>query len=207
MKKPKRPKDTTSAAAKWLPIEKLKTFEKNTRTHSPEQLASLRDSLETFGWVKPALIQADGTIIAGHGIIRAAEDAGFTEAKVLVVDGMTQAQIRAYVIADNQLALNAGWDTDLLTLELTALEQEGFRTSQMGFTDADVARLFERGDKPKASRARKGGEGETFSTPLTSLQLGVLRTALRQAQQAEGLATEGEALMAIVNSWMEDQAA
>lgn len=116
------------------PLARLKPYERNARTHSPEQVAQIAASMREWGFTNPVLAQPDGTIIAGHGRVLAAQANGYPEAPVMVAQGWTDAQIRAYVIADNQLALNAGWDDGLLKLELEAIQLGGFDISLTGFS-------------------------------------------------------------------------
>src|SRR3978361_572178 len=99
----------------------LKPRARNPRTHSKKQLKQLAESIKEFGFVNPVLVDAQNRIIAGHGRVEAAKLIGMSEVPTLRVDHLSETQIRAYVIADNKLALNAGWDEGLLTLELKEL--------------------------------------------------------------------------------------
>jgi ParB family chromosome partitioning protein len=156
----KRPKDATVAESEWVPIADLTPNPRNSRTHSPEQIAAIGESLERFGWVRPALVDDDGMIVAGHGTILGAQSKGYEEAKVVRVTGMSPANLRAYLIADNQLALNSGWDEDLLKIELSELEHEGIDASFMGFSDAQVDELF----KPPKPPESFDSHGENIET-------------------------------------------
>lgn len=109
--------------SKLTPIAFLVPDEKNPRTHPKTQLAQLRKSIAQFGFTQPILALSDGKIVAGHGRREAALELGLTEVPVIIVDGWTKAQIKAYMIADNQIALNSGWDEELLTLNLMELEE------------------------------------------------------------------------------------
>lgn len=106
---------------KTLPIGDLKPYLRNARTHSQKQLKQIAASIETFGWTNPVLIDANGCVIAGHGRIEAAKLLGMSEVPTICLDHMTEAQKRAYIIADNKLAENADWDTEILALELQDL--------------------------------------------------------------------------------------
>src|SRR5258705_8512575 len=106
------------------PIEKLIPYARNPRTHSDAQIAQIAASIAEFGFNNPILVDTKAGIIAGHGRLLAARKLQLTEVPVIVLDHLTDAQKRAYVIADNQLALNAGWDEALLAAELAALQQE-----------------------------------------------------------------------------------
>jgi len=120
----------------YIKVKELHGYEFNTRTHSDEQVAQLAASIGEFGFTNPLLIDGERQIIAGHGRLAAATKIGMEDVPCIVLDHLTEAQRRAYVIADNKLALNAGWDEDLLKLELSALDQIGFDLSVIGF-DAD----------------------------------------------------------------------
>jgi DNA modification methylase len=125
----------------WL-IEKLIPFSRNPRTHSDAQIAQIAASIAEFGFNNPILVDTKAGIIAGHGRLLAARKLGLTEVPVIVLDHLTEAQKRAYIIADNQLALNAGWDDDLLRSELAALQQEDFNLDLIGFDDRDLTKLL-----------------------------------------------------------------
>jgi len=125
----------------WL-IEKLIPWAKNPRTHSDAQIAQIAASIEQFGFNNPILVDTKAGIIAGHGRLLAAQKLGLEEVPVIVLDHLSEAQKRAYIIADNQLALNAGWDEDLLRAELAALQAENFDVDLLGFEDEELARLL-----------------------------------------------------------------
>ena len=125
----------------WL-IEKLIPWARNPRTHSEAQIAQIAASIAEFGFNNPILVDTKAGIIAGHGRLLAARKLGLKEAPVIVLDHLSETQKRAYIIADNQLALNAGWDEDLLRIELAALQQEDFDVSLVGFEDDELARLL-----------------------------------------------------------------
>src|SRR3984957_21166609 len=108
------------------PIDKLIPYTRNPRTHSEAQVAQIAASIAAFGFNNPILVDTKAGIIAGHGRLLAARTLKLAEVPVIVLDHLTEAQQRAYIIADNQLALNAGWNDDLLRSELAALQEEGF---------------------------------------------------------------------------------
>jgi DNA modification methylase len=124
------------------PIDRLIPFARNPRTHSEAQVTQIAASIAEFGFNNPILVDTKAGIIAGHGRLLAARKLQLTEVPVIVLDHLTDAQKRAYVIADNQLALNAGWDEALLAAELTALQQEDFNLGLIGFEDEELARLL-----------------------------------------------------------------
>lgn len=115
------------------PIDRLRPYERNPRTHSAEQITKIAASLLEFGWTNPILVDSDAGIIAGHGRLLAARELGMTTVPVIELSHLTKAQRRAYVIADNRLALDAGWDEDLLAEELKALEGLDFDLALTGF--------------------------------------------------------------------------
>lgn len=123
-------------------VEGLVPYARNSRTHSDAQVAQIAASIREFGFTNPVLIDADGGIIAGHGRVLAARKLGLPEVPAIRIDYMTEAQRRAYVIADNKLALNAGWDDELLALELGELQGAGFDLSLTGFSEDELAGLL-----------------------------------------------------------------
>jgi DNA modification methylase len=125
---------------RW-PVKRLTPYARNARTHSKEQVAQIAASIQEFGFTNPILVDEDGTIIAGHGRVLAAQKLGLAELPVMVATGWSEAQRRAYVLADNKLALNAGWDTDMLRVELTDLRGMGFDLGLAGFTEDEFAVL------------------------------------------------------------------
>jgi len=126
----------------YLETEKLIPYARNSRTHSDEQVQQIMGSIKEFGFTNPVLVDGDGVIIAGHGRTMAAQRLGMKEVPCLRLAHLTEAQKRAYVIADNKLALNAGWDDAMLALELRNLRDEDFDLSLTGFDDAELAALL-----------------------------------------------------------------
>ncbi len=124
------------------PIEKLVPYAKNSRTHSEEQVAQIAASIKEWGFTTAVLVDEAGSIIAGHGRVMAARKLGMASLPVMVAKDWSDAQKRAYVIADNKLALNAGWDNDLLALELGELGDLGFDLELTGFTDEEIKALM-----------------------------------------------------------------
>jgi DNA modification methylase len=132
-------------AYKKAPVASLLPYARNPRTHSPQQIEQLRASIREFGFTNPLLIDESDRLIAGHGRLLAAQAEGMTELPAIVVSGLTEDQRRALIIADNQLALGAGWDDVLLGEELSALSSAGFDLDVIGFSDEELARLLEPG--------------------------------------------------------------
>ena len=123
-------------------VDRLTPFVGNARTHSCEQIEQIAASIREFGFVNPLLVGADGIVIAGHARLSAATQLGLSQVPVIVLGHLSAAQRRALVVADNQLALNAGWDEEMLRLELTALQEENFDLELIGFDDAELSRLL-----------------------------------------------------------------
>jgi len=125
-----------------LLVSSLIPYARNSRTHSDEQVAQIAASIREFGFTNPVLIDANGTIIAGHGRVMAAKKLGLDEVPCLRLGHLTPSQIRAYVIADNKIALNAGWDDEMLKAELLTLQEDGFNTDLTGFSDEELNALL-----------------------------------------------------------------
>ena len=124
------------------PIEALIPYARNSRTHSDAQVAQIAASIREFGWTNPVLVDGSNGIIAGHGRVLAARKLGFDQVPVIELAHLTESQKRAYVLADNKLAENAGWDDELLRIELEALQAAGFDLSLTGFADDELAVLM-----------------------------------------------------------------
>jgi DNA modification methylase len=126
---------------RW-PVERLIPRAINPRTHSIQQVAQIARSIQEFGWTNPILVGPDRVIIAGHGRLLAARQLDMKEVPVIVLTNLNESQRRALVIADNQLALNAGWDEEILKVELAALQEENFDVDVVGFDDEELAQLL-----------------------------------------------------------------
>ena len=114
----------------------------NSRTHSDAQVAQIAASIKEFGWTNPILVSGDDSIIAGHGRLMAARKLGMEEVPVIVLDHLSKAQQRALVIADNQLAMNAGWDMDMLQAEIEDLQLDDFDISILGFDASSLDKML-----------------------------------------------------------------
>src|ERR1039457_6446179 len=132
------------------PIERLVPYARNARTHSPEQVAQIAASIVEFGFNAPILVASDSGIIAGHGRLLAARKLGLAEVPVVVLDHLSETQRRAYIIADNKLAINAGWDEKALAAELRDLDGEGVDLAVVGFSDDELEALLA-GDEPDST--------------------------------------------------------
>lgn len=124
---------------KMVAVNDLIPYARNSRTHSPEQVDQIAASIREWGWTTPVLTDEEGMIIAGHGRVMAAKKLGLNEVPVMTAIGWTDAQKKAYVLADNKLALNAGWDVDLLKVELAELKAFDFDLPLTGFSDTEIA--------------------------------------------------------------------
>ncbi len=125
-----------------IAIDRLIPYARNSRTHSEEQVAQVAASIREFGFTNPVLIDGEGGIIAGHGRVMAARKLGMADVPCIRLDHLTDAQKRAYIIADNKLALNAGWDEEILALELLDLREENFSLPLSGFTSEELEQIF-----------------------------------------------------------------
>ena len=132
----------TTTEMKLVPIDRLVPYINNARTHSPEQINKLRSSLREFGFINPVIIDRDYGVIAGHGRILAAKEEGITEVPCVFADYLTESQKKAYIIADNRMAMDAGWDEELLRVEIEALQAEAFDVSLTGFDPNEIDDLF-----------------------------------------------------------------
>ena len=122
--------------------ESLIPYARNSRTHTDAQIGQIAASIIEWGFTTPILIEPDGGIIAGHGRVMAAQKLGLDEVPCIIAEGWSDAQKRAYVIADNKLALNAGWDFEVLTNEISALQEIEFDISIIGFGDAELETIL-----------------------------------------------------------------
>ena len=125
------------------PVERLVPYQHNARTHSDSQVGQIADSIRRFGFTAPLLVDDGGRVIAGHGRLMAARVLGLSQVPVLVLDHLSDAERRAYIVADNKLALNAGWDEELLAKELKELEGLGFDLALTGFSEKEINTLFD----------------------------------------------------------------
>ena len=145
----KRPDPESSGRAplaiSYRPIGALIPYAKNARTHDEAHVAQIAASIRAFGWTNPLLVDGDNGVIAGHGRLLAARKLGMATVPVIELDGLSDAEKRAYILADNKIALNAGWDTELLALEIGDLGALGFDLSLTGFGDEEIAGLLNTG--------------------------------------------------------------
>ena len=133
----------TTTQMQLVDINKLVPYVNNARTHSPEQITKLRSSLREFGFVNPVLIDRQFNVLAGHGRIAAAKEEGIKEVPCVFVEHLSEAQKKAYILADNRMSLDAGWDDELLKVEMESLQEMGFDVGMTGFDEMEIADLFE----------------------------------------------------------------
>lgn len=149
----------------YIALDDLKAYERNTRTHSEEQIVQLKNSITEFGFTNPILIDEDNVIIAGHGRSVAARELGMKEVPCLRLTGLSEVQRKALRIADNQLALNAGWDEELLRMELEDIKGEGFDLNVIGFSLDELEEIIT-GEKKDAEEGEDGGYTAKVESPL-----------------------------------------
>ena len=140
----------TTTQMQLVDINKLIPYVNNARTHSPEQITKLRSSLREFGFINPVLIDREYNVLAGHGRICAAKEEGINEVPCVFVEHLSEAQKKAYILADNRMSLDAGWDDELLKVEMASLQEMGFDVGMTGFDESELADLFADGDKASA---------------------------------------------------------
>ena len=133
---------TTTTEFQLVDINKLVPYANNARTHNKEQLLKLRSSLREFGFVNPVIIDREYNVLAGHGRIMAAKEEGIAEVPCVYADHLTEAQKKAYILADNRMALDAGWDEELLSVEMQELQELGFDLSMTGFDEKELTDLL-----------------------------------------------------------------
>ena len=140
---------------KMVRLDELIPYARNSRTHSDAQIAKIAASIREFGFLSPIIVDGDRGIIAGHGRLMAAQKLGLSQVPVIEAAHLTEAQKRAYVIADNRLALEAGWDNELLKLELQDLDVKGFDLSLTGFDMGELTAMFDAPDSAEKSTAQE----------------------------------------------------
>lgn len=138
-------------------VADLVPYARNSRTHSDEQVAQIAASIREWGWTMPVLVDETGGIIAGHGRIMAAQRLGIEDVPTMTATGWSEAKRRAYVIADNKLAINSAWDMDLLKIEMQEIDGLGFNLELTGFDVAEMTALF---DEPNFEPGTEGDQSE-----------------------------------------------
>lgn len=192
----------TAKRIELWPVSRLMPYKRNARTHSQEQIAQIAASISEFGFLNPILVDSSEGIIAGHGRLAAAKELGLIEVPVVVFDHLTEPQRRAYVIADNQLALQAGWDEELLTDELDALQFDGFDLDLLGFDADQLAKLL--GDDEQDDEEKEEEEDDTFQRgqPLAIILEPEEMRVWRQAKEKIGYVRDKAALLKLANDYL-----
>ena len=179
------------------PVEALVPYARNSRTHSDEQVTQIAASIREFGFTNPVLVDDDGGIVAGHGRVMAARQIGMTAVPTINVGWLSEHQRRAYVIADNQLALNAGWDDEALAAELSSLGEAGFDIGLVGFSDAEMERLLGLTGGSGGGGCDKQDHGINYQEKFAVLV--DCKDEAHQAQVYEALMAKGYACKVLVN--------
>lgn len=199
---------------KTKPTADLIPYARNSRTHSDEQVTQIASSIKEFGFTNPVLIDKDGGIIAGHGRVMAAKKLGINEVPCIELSHLTEAQRRAYVIADNKLALNAGWDDEMLRVEFQELQELGFDVELTGFSMDEINALQFDSDCETGMPALKDGDKEPYQQKTFTLhdeQAALVDDAITLARTHplvdSGLNenSNGNALSLICEQWLEAQ--
>ena len=133
----------TTTDMELVPIDKLIPYANNARTHSKEQITKLRSSLREYGFISPVIIDRNFNVLAGHGRVAAAKEEHISEVPCVFVDHLTEAQKKGYILADNRFAMDAGWDEDMLRVEMEALQGMDFDLGLTGFDEKEIADLFD----------------------------------------------------------------
>jgi len=188
----------TDMAIVHRPIAELVPYARNARTHSAAQVKQIGKAMKRFGWTNPVLIDEHGGLIAGHGRILAAESLGLTDAiPTITIAGLSDDEKKALVLADNRIALNAGWDNDMLLMELGDIIESGIELDEMGFNQAELDALL--GDKNTDLMDPTDGEGQTqgesqamlswgkTKVPLTAEEIAMLERAYADHTAIQGV--------------------
>lgn len=177
----------TTSEFRLVNTDKLIPYVNNARTHSTEQINKLRASLREFGFINPVIVDKDLNVIAGHGRIVAAKAEGIKKVPCVFVDHLTDAQKKAYILADNRMAMDAGWDEELLRVEIEALQAEDFDVFLTGFDEDEISKLFDDGTKVKEDEFDVDTELEkpTFSKLGDVWQLGKHRLVCGDSTKPE----------------------
>lgn len=150
-----------------FPVADLIPYARNSRTHNEEQIAQIMASIKEFGFTNPILIGSDNVIIAGHGRLLAAQRLGLTEVPVICLPDLTETQRKALVIADNKIALNAGWDEEMLALEMKELEESDFNLDILGFSEDELKELENFGESQTEAKSEEDEIPEAPDEPIT----------------------------------------
>ena len=178
-------------------ITDLKPYENNARTHSEKQIEKIANSIQEFGFINPVLIDSNYVIIAGHGRVKGAEKLGMVEVPCLFIEDLTEEQKKAYIIADNKLALDAGWDYDLLKIELEELDNMDFDITLTGFDDLNFDDVFSMDDISEIEGYNSNEDDreyftKTFTFPLEKKNQIICYLKVHQNEIVEQIIRESE---------------
>ena len=154
-------------------VDVLIPYARNARTHSEAQVTKLAASIREFGFINPIIIDKDLNVIAGHGRLLAAKKLGLQDVPTLLVDHLSEAQKKAYVLADNRLALDAGWDEDMLALELQELKAASFDVPVIGFDDYEVANLLKLSDAYETASDDLPSQAPEYNTDIATVGVAI----------------------------------
>lgn len=199
---------------KTASVSSLIPYARNSRTHSPEQVSKIAASIKEFGFLNPVIIDGDSGIVAGHGRVMAAQKLGMDEVPIIEASHLTAEQKRAYIIADNRLALDAGWDDEMLRVEFADLEAEGFDLALTGFTLDEIGALSFGSEEDALDEMPElaSGDKEPFQQKTFTLhdeQAAIVDDAVTLARTSPVADTglnensNGNALALICRQWLE----
>jgi len=187
-------------------------YERNARTHSEEQIEQIAASIKQFGWTNPILVRPDKTVIAGHGRLEAAKKIGMEKVPCIVLENLSEEQCRALVIADNKLALNAGWDMDLLTSELAELKTLDFDLDVIGFSDEELEEMLQKisSDDYGTDFKLKNGDKKGFrqiTFVFAEKQIELIESVIKKVKNTDytfgNPNAKGNAIYEVVRQWAE----
>ncbi len=187
------------------PIDRLVPYQKNSRTHSQVQVQQIARSIQRFGFTNPILVDSEDGILAGHGRLAAARDLGLREVPVIVLDHLSQTERRAYLIADNQLALNAGWDTAVLQQEIAALSLADFELDVLGFDLDELNSILDGDFGAEGQEEEEADESFDRGQPLAIILEPQEMRLWRQVKDLLGVARDKAALLRLTQDRLADQ--
>lgn len=187
------------------PIDRLVPYQKNSRTHSQVQVQQIARSIQRFGFTNPILVDSEDGILAGHGRLAAARDLGLREVPVIVLDHLSQTERRAYLIADNQLALNAGWDTAVLQQEIAALSLADFDLDVLGFDLDELNSILDGDFGTEEQEEEEADESFDRGQPLAIILEPQEMRLWRQVKDLLGVARDKAALLKLTQDRLADQ--
>jgi ParB-like chromosome segregation protein Spo0J len=202
---PKIPAAAMAQRLEMWPLDRLQPYERNARTHSAEQVAQIAASIQEFGFTSPILVDGDDGILAGHGRLMAAREMGLAEVPVVVLDHLTPVQRKAYILADNKLAMNAGWDEEMLRVEIAGLIDAAVDVSALGFDAEELSALW----ADSLGESSEDEEEEDEPPPRDGVPLAIVLTPQemmrwREAKAEIGFSKDKTALLKLVDDLLEE---